>query len=154
MLDFFLYLLTAFGVLFGVVCLWIAVYYWTNPRVENPDGNACITGTCGDTMEIRLRFQDDKVVETSHWTDGCAYSLNCVYAAARLARGMTPDQILEIDSDTIKESIGGLPSDHTHCARLAYETLQAALDDYMRKQTRRPPQNKKECHHLFAQKKP
>ena len=62
-------------------------------RVNHPDGKACITGKCGDTMEIRLKFYEDRVSKTSHWTDGCAYSLNCVLAAANLARGKTPDEI-------------------------------------------------------------
>ncbi|HBF43919.1 MAG TPA: hypothetical protein DDW42_09915, partial [Desulfobacteraceae bacterium] len=69
----------------------------------------------------------------SHWTDGCAYSLNCVFAAADLAMGKDVDEILNIDTTLIQKSIGGLPKDHMHCARLAEETLQAALEDYMMK---------------------
>jgi nitrogen fixation NifU-like protein len=84
-------------------------------------------------MEICLKFKEDRVAESSHWTDGCAYSLNCVCAAADLAKGRTPDEVLEIDADLIQKSVGGLPEDHLHCARLAAETLQAALDDFMRK---------------------
>ncbi len=132
MMEYFYYFMTAFGVLFVVVCFWMAAIYWLNPHVEDPDGKAYITGKCGDSMEICLKFEQDRVVKTSHFTDGCAYSLNCVYTAANLAKGKTPDQIIEIDSDMIQESMGGLPSDHTHCADLAFETLQAALDHYMR----------------------
>lgn len=124
-------ILTGFGVLFLIVCLWMVVYYWLNPHVRYPDGKARITGKCGDTMEICLKFTGDRVVKTSHWTDGCAHSLNCVYAAAYLATGKTPDEIIEIDRDHIKEYVGGLPTDHNHCADLAFETLQAALDYYM-----------------------
>ena len=47
------------------------------------------------------------------------------------AKGKDPDQILEIDAQVIRNSIGGLPRDHMHCARLAAETLQGALHDYM-----------------------
>jgi len=81
MMEYFSYLLTAFGVLFAVVCIWMAAAYWLNPRVNDPDGKACITGTCRDTMEICLKFEGDREVKTSHWTDGCAYSLNCINAA-------------------------------------------------------------------------
>lgn len=135
-MDHYLYILAAFGILLVVVFLWMAVYYWSNPRVEDPDGSARITGKCGDTMEILLKFEGDRVKDTSHWTDGCVYSLNCVYAAAKLARNRTPDEILDIDSDLIEEQVGGLPTDHHHCANLAWETLQAALDDYMRNSRR------------------
>lgn len=137
MMQYLTSFITAFGVLFAVVFLWMIVYYWLNPQVDNPDGRACITGTCGDTMEIRLKFSADRVVETSQWTDGCAHSLNCVCAASGLAMGKDPDEIIEIDTDMIQRHVGGLPRDHMHCAELAYETLQAALDDYMRKQTRK-----------------
>ena len=121
------------GVLVALVGLWIAIYYWSTPHIKDPDGKAYITGKCGDTMEIRLRFKGVRVVENSHWTDGCAYSLNCVCAAADLARGRSPDEILDIDAHLIQESVGGLPRDRIHCAKLSAETLHAALDDYMSK---------------------
>ncbi len=133
MIDYILWLLLISAVLFVVIGLWIGMYYWLSPHVENPDGKARVTGACGDTMEIGLKFKEDRVIKTSHWTDGCAYSLNCVCSAADLAKGRTPDEILEVNADLIQRSVGGLPSDHLHCARLAAETLQAALDDYMMK---------------------
>lgn len=122
------------AVLIIVVILWFFIYYWLSPHVESPDGKARITGQCGDTMEIYLRFKGDHVVESAYWTDGCAFSLNCVYAATELAKGKTPDEILEIDTDLVQKSIGGLPLDHIHCAKLSVETLHSAIDDYMKKQ--------------------
>ena len=64
-------------------------------------------------------------------TTGRAYSLNCICAASDLAKGKTPDEILEIDPKLIQESVGGLPADQMHCARLSVETLYAALEDYV-----------------------
>jgi len=122
------------AVLIIVVILWFFIYYCLSPHVESPDGKARITGQCGDTMEIYLRFKGNQVVESAYWTDGCAFSLNCVYAAAELAKGKTPDEILEIDPDLVQNSIGGLPQDRIHCAQLSIETLHAAIDDYMKKQ--------------------
>jgi NifU-like protein involved in Fe-S cluster formation len=142
MIDYILWLLFISAVLFVVIGLWIGIYYWLSPHVENPDGKARITGSCGDTMEIGLKFKRDRVAKTAHWTDGCAYSLNCVCSAADLAKGRTPDEILEIDTDLIQRSVGGLPSDHLHCARLAAETLQAALEDYMLKSKEGKPNPK------------
>jgi nitrogen fixation NifU-like protein len=88
-------------------------------------------------MEISLKFNDDRVTKTSYWTDGCTYSFNCAHAATELAKGKTPDEIIEIDANRIQEYIGELPRDHYHCASLAAETLMAALDDYMLKQTKK-----------------
>lgn len=89
-------------------------------------------------MEIRLRFGGGRVAETSHFTTGCLYSVNCIAAAADLVKGKTPEEALDVDADTIQKSIGGLPTDHMHCATLAVETLKEAINDYMRKSTRRP----------------
>lgn len=133
MFEYVLWSLLGCGILFVLILLWFAIHYWLNPSLDNPDGEACITGRCGDTMEICLKFRDNRVAETSHWTDGCAYSLNCVLAATDLARGKTPDEIIQIDADRIQSSVGGLPKDQIHCAELAVETLQAALDDYMKR---------------------
>jgi nitrogen fixation NifU-like protein len=82
-------------------------------------------------MEINLKFKDGRVINASCWTDGCVHSLNSVCAAADMAKGKSPDDIVQIDAGLIQESVGGLPQDHLHCAQLAAETLQAALEDYM-----------------------
>jgi NifU-like protein involved in Fe-S cluster formation len=129
--------LIGIGIFLGIVGLWVVVYLALTPHVKEPDGKARITGTCGDTMGISLKFNHDRVTKTSYWTDGCTYSFNCALAATQLAKGKTPDEIIKIDADRIQEYIGGLPSDHHHCASLAAETLRAALDDYMTKQPRK-----------------
>jgi len=126
-------LLIGIGILIGIVLLWFLLTYWLNPHVEAPDGKARITGSCGDTMEISLKFRDERVTEVATWTNGCAYSFNCISAAADLAKGRTPDEILEIDAERISNSVGGLPADQMHCARLSVETLYAALEDYIKK---------------------
>ncbi|RLB09469.1 MAG: iron-sulfur cluster assembly scaffold protein [Deltaproteobacteria bacterium] len=130
------------GILIGgcalaaIVIIWGVMHYIFSPRLEEPDGEARITGRCGDTMELHLKFKDGKIADTTCWTDGCVYSFNSLCAAAELAKGKTPDEALKIDAEIIKEYIGGLPSDHLHCAQLAEETLQAALNDYMVKITK------------------
>ncbi|MBN1102241.1 MAG: iron-sulfur cluster assembly scaffold protein [Deltaproteobacteria bacterium] len=128
------HLLMGTAVLTALVLIWFLVYYWLSPHVDDPDGHARITGSCGDTMEISLKFKRGRVTESAYWTDGCAYSLNCVCAAAELAKGRTPDELIEIDTETIRRSVGDLPRDQIHCAALSAETLYAALEDHMLKQ--------------------
>lgn len=125
--------LLGIGILTAIVLLWFLLTYWLNPHVEAPDGKARVTGSCGDTMEVSLKFSDERVTEAAYWTNGCAYSLNCICAAADLAKGKTPDEILEIEPELIQNSVGGLPQDQMHCARLSVETLHSALEDYMQK---------------------
>ena len=125
------------GILLAVAVAWFAVYYWVNPHLAAPDGEARVVGTCGDIMEIRLKFKDDRMMEGSPWTNGCAHSFNCVWAAVDLAKGKSPEEILDIDSAMIREAVGGLPRDHWHCASLAADTLHAAIDHYMQAQLKK-----------------
>jgi len=113
----------------------IAFERWLSPRymgaIENPDGYARLTGSCGDTMEIFLRFENYVVKQASFQTNGCGSSIVCASFAAEMAIGKDPDEILEITGDAILEKLGGLPEDVRHCAFLASETLQDALHHYM-----------------------
>ncbi len=115
----------------------VAYERWRNPRyagvLKDPDGRGRLTGSCGDTMEIFLRFQGGRVEQATYRTDGCASSAVCGSFAAELALGKAPDELAEISGETILEVLGGLPEADRHCAFLAAETLQEALDAYMRK---------------------
>lgn len=108
---------------------------WLNPlymgTLDHPDGYARVTGPCHDTMEIFLRFKMDRVTEASFQTDGCGSSAVCGSYAAEMAIGKTPDEILDVTGDAILERLGGLPKEEEHCAFLAGETLQEALNNYM-----------------------
>lgn len=115
----------------------VAYERWRNPRyagvLEDPDGYGRITGSCGDTMRVYLRFQGERVAEATFQTDGCGTSAICGSFAAELARGKSPDELAGISGQTILNVLGGLPEEDRHCAFLAAETLQAALDSYMKK---------------------
>lgn len=111
---------------------------WRNPlyngRIENADAHARITGTCGDTMEVFLNFENNRVKQASYFTDGCASSSISGSFAAELAIGKDPDALSEITGDAVLEEIGRLPKEDRHCAILAAETVQEALSNYMARQ--------------------
>jgi len=119
----------------------VAFERWLKPRyvgfMDSPDGYGRVTGSCGDTMEIFLRFEEDSVTEATFQTDGCGASTVCGSFAAELALGKNPDDVAGITGETILEILGGLPEQDQHCAFLAAETLQEALGDYMMKQRRK-----------------
>ena len=116
----------------------LAFERWQNMRymgsLKNPDGYARVTGSCGDTMEVFLKFQTYYVQKATFQTDGCGASAVCGSFAAEMAIDKTPDELLEITGDNILEILGGFPKEDEHCAHLAAETLQEALNDYMMKQ--------------------
>jgi nitrogen fixation NifU-like protein len=119
----------------------VAFERWLNPlymgSIDNPDGYGRVTGSCGDTMQIFLKFENDKIKEASFQTDGCGSSAVCGSFAAEMAIGKNPDEIIEITGEAILEKLGGLPKEEEHCAFLSAETLQEALHEYMIKQTKR-----------------
>ncbi len=108
---------------------------WLNPLfegvIDNPDGYACVTGPCGDTMEIFLLFKEGRASHASFQTNGCGTSIVCASFASEMAIGKDPDEIVKITGENILEKLGGLPEEDRHCAFLASETLQEALHTYM-----------------------
>ena len=110
--------------------VWFGMHYYLNPHMENPDGIAKVTGSCGDTMEIALKFKGARVEDVHCWTDGCAISKMCVETVGMLARGKTVPELKTIDTAAILERVGNLPDTHMHCAVLAETTLQKAVSVY------------------------
>jgi len=114
---------------------------WQNPicqgRIKNPDAHARITGQCGDTMEIFLKFEDNQVVHASYVTDGCGSSAICGSFAAEMALHKSPDEIVNITGQAILDKVGTFPESEKHCAFLASETLQKSLQVYMQKKIKR-----------------
>ena len=115
-----------------------AFHRWMEPLFEgalaNPDGYACLKSSCGDSMELFLKFDGERVSEASFRTAGCGASAVCGSYAAEMALDKSPGEILEITGESILESLGGLPREEEHIATLAAQTLHAALQDFIRKQ--------------------
>ena len=78
-----------------------------------------------------LKFEKNKVKAATFLTDGCGSSTVCGSFGAELALGKTPDELVEITGETILKILGKFPEENRHCAFLAADTLQDALNDYM-----------------------
>jgi len=108
---------------------------WRNPKfcgkMEDADAFARLKGSCGDTMEMYLKFNGDHVERVSYVTDGCGSSSVAASFTAELAMGRNADQIFDISGADVLAEIGSFPEAEEHCAYLAVETLQEALNKYM-----------------------
>lgn len=115
---------------------------WRHPlyrgTLEAPDAHARVTGKCGDTMEIFLKFEDDRVSDAAYLTDGCGSSTVCGSFAAEMAIGKNPDELIGITGDAILKKLGRFPEEDRHCAFLAAGTLQEALNRYMIANQKKP----------------
>lgn len=112
--------------------------HWKSPRnfqkIDSPDGYAQEKGSCGDTMEIFLKIQDDLILQSTFQTDGCGTTIACGSVATELSRNKSFIQALaSVSPEEIVKQLGGLPPEDVHCARLAAETLRRALADYLYK---------------------
>jgi nitrogen fixation NifU-like protein len=115
---------------------WLHSLQWKKSP-DLADGHACLTGKCGETIEIFLNFNGEHVKEAGYWTNGCISSKVCAALTAQMAHGKTADELLDISAETILSQLGEFPKSEEHCALLAAESLQEALHSYMLKQRRK-----------------
>ena len=99
-------------------------------KLDQPDGSATVTGSCGDTMVMGLKIRDGRIAEIGFLTDGCGPTVACGSVLSQMARSKTLDQALDIAVHRLLKELGGLPDSHLHCARLAVDTLQTAIQNY------------------------
>jgi len=110
---------------------------WRNPRFNGPledadaDASGGLKGGCGDTINIYLKFNEDRVERASYTTDGCGSSALCGSFTAELAHGKKPEELLELTPEDVLKTIGTFPDADAHCATLAISALQDAVNNYM-----------------------
>ena len=111
--------------------------YASNPsnigRMNDASGSAWIKGTCGDTMEVYLIIENNKITDAKFFTDGCIATHACGSAITELVINKTIDEILSISPKNIINSLEGLQKKNIHCSILAVSTLYKAITDYLLK---------------------
>jgi nitrogen fixation NifU-like protein len=109
---------------------------WMHPRrqgcMKAANGHGKVTGSCGDSMEIFIRAENERISEASFLTDGCMTTIVSASMAADMAIDRSIPEALTITQADILEALGGLPEESQHCALLAAKALRAAIDDYHR----------------------
>ena len=103
-------------------------------RMKEPDSVAIITGSCGDTMEIFLSIKDGKINEVQFMTDGCAPTLACGSMISKMAKGKSLQEVSKVTNNDLIKALDGLPDENLHCAKLAVDTLQKAINNYIKDQ--------------------
>ena len=118
---------------------------WRNPRycgvMEGADSYARLQGSCGDTMEMYISVQGERIDKISYVTDGCSSSSIAGSFAAELGMGKTFAEVLDLTGVDVLHTIGTFPEAEEHCAHLAVRTLQEAVNYYLVSQVK----NEKEC---------
>jgi len=96
-------------------------------RMPKPDARGIVHGWCGDTMEIYLRLNSQRIKEATFMTDGCGPTVACGSMLTTMVQGMSLEKASEVRPEDLLEALDGLPEESVHCAELAVSTLQNAL---------------------------
>lgn len=92
-----------------------------------PDVRGMVRGWCGDTMEMYLRLDGERIQEITFMTDGCGPTVACGSMLTKMARGMLLEKAGEIMPQDLIVALDGLPEEHVHCTELAVSALRNAL---------------------------
>lgn len=96
-------------------------------RMSEPDTHAIVCGWCGDTMEIYLRLDRERIKEIAFMTDGCGSAVACGSMLTRLVQGTSLKEADRITPEDLLAALDGLPEESIHCAELAVNTLREAI---------------------------
>ena len=103
-------------------------------KIENADSKISITGVCGDTIEMYLVLKDGKINDIKFMTDGCGATIACASYVIRIVKGKAIKEALRMKPEDVDSYFEGLPQESKHCAKLAIDTLKAALNRYESKE--------------------
>jgi nitrogen fixation NifU-like protein len=102
-----------------------------NPKnmgpMPEPDARGVVHGWCGDTMEVYLRLNGERIEQACFMTDGCGPTVACGSTLTTMVRGMSLQEAGGITPEDLLKALGGLPEESVHCAELAVNTLREAI---------------------------
>jgi len=96
-------------------------------EIENPDGFSHVRGSCGDSIQISLKFDNRRISDIKFLSDGCAATIACGSAITILAKDKTREQAEKLTPWNLLDFLHDLPASHSHCAELAVDAFKKAL---------------------------
>ena len=96
-------------------------------RMLDADLQGIFRGWCGDTMEIYLRLDGERIREATFMTDGGESALACGSMLTKMLKGLSLATANKIKPEDLLNALGGLPPAKTHCATLTINALSKAI---------------------------
>ena len=114
--------------------------HYENPRNVGSFENEDNVGTgmvgapaCGDVMKLQIKVDDNGVIEDAVFkTYGCGSAIASSSLLTEWVKGKTLDEAKAIKNTEIAEELA-LPPVKIHCSVLAEDAINAAIDDYKKK---------------------
>jgi nitrogen fixation NifU-like protein len=96
-------------------------------RMGEPDAYGIIRGCYGDTMEIYLRLDGERIAGATFTTDGHESAIARANVLCKMVRGLPCAEAGRISPEDVVAALDGLPPAKVHCATLVVNTLRKAL---------------------------
>lgn len=115
--------------------------HYENPRNVGSFENGSNIGTgmvgapaCGDVMKLQIKVDANGIIEDAVFkTYGCGSAIASSSLLTEWVKGKTLDEAKAIKNTDIAEELA-LPPVKIHCSVLAEDAINAAIDDYRKKQ--------------------
>jgi nitrogen fixation protein NifU and related proteins len=115
--------------------------HYENPRNVGSFENTNNVGTgmvgapaCGDVMRLQIKVGENGVIEDAVFkTYGCGSAIASSSLLTEWVKGKTLDEAKAIKNTQIAEELA-LPPVKIHCSVLAEDAINAAIEDYRKKQ--------------------
>ncbi len=108
-------------------------YYIEQPYMGNlPDADQIseMQGTCGDTMKIFLKIDDNTITDIRYQVLGCPGAISASMAAVDLVKGKSIEKARKLNDGDVFNQLVDIPVKKHHCIQLAVKTLHKAIDEY------------------------
>ena len=88
---------------------------------------------CGDSIDIDMKIDDDKVTDIKFHGKGCAICMACSSVLTEITKGKTLEEVRKIDKNDILSELGleHLQAVRIKCALLSLKVVKSALYTYM-----------------------
>jgi len=108
-------------------------YYMEQPYMGSlPDADQVseMLGSCGDTMKIFLKIDDNIITDIRYQVLGCPGAISASMAAVDLVKGNSIERARNLNDGDVFKQLVDIPVKKHHCIQLAVKTLHKAIDEY------------------------
>ncbi len=92
---------------------------------------------CGDQMRLWISVRDQRVSKIAFKSYGCPGAIATSSMLCVLAQGLSIERAQSLTDDDVIDALGGIPENKEHCSLLGVRALQAAIEDYQQRLSKR-----------------